>query len=348
MSKVSIIIPVYNAEKFLKKCLDSIIEQTYENIEIICVNDGSKDGSLNILKEYQEKDFRIVVINKENAGVSEARNDGIKKSTGEYVMFADADDWLEKDAVEIMYNALQEKKVDVVRGNYYINTSYEQSELQGNMCGLNDLVLKTDDKEFVKKVHKNLLKGNLLCYVWALLIKKDVILKTSLFKKGIVMMEDSIFYNELMNVIDSIYFLDKPMYHYYYNPSSCTKSSEYYVRNMYNLLKVHKILVDGIEKDKFEEAGRISEINTTISNKIAGYFFLMYLANDKSKMELIKLMDELLADKYLKELFENVEYKSLDTHLIIPIKLMLKKKYNTLFLFYKFRKIMRTAKNKLK
>lgn len=127
MSKVSIVIPVYNAELYISRCLDSIINQTYTDLEIICVNDGSKDNSLQILKKYQEKDERIFVIDKENAGVSEARNDAIKRSSGQYITFVDSDDWLEKDAIELMYKALIENNADVVRSNYYINKNENES-----------------------------------------------------------------------------------------------------------------------------------------------------------------------------------------------------------------------------
>ena len=97
--KVSIVVPVYNAEKYLKECVDSLIKQDYDNTEIILVDDGSTDNSPQICDEYRKKDERVKVIHKKNAGVSAARNDGIKKSTGEWVTFVDADDWVEKDYV---------------------------------------------------------------------------------------------------------------------------------------------------------------------------------------------------------------------------------------------------------
>ncbi len=92
MPKVSIIVPVYNVEKYLSTCLDSLINQTLKDIEIICINDGSTDNSLNILNEYAQKDTRIIVINKENSGPGSCRNLGIEKATGEYIQFVDSDD----------------------------------------------------------------------------------------------------------------------------------------------------------------------------------------------------------------------------------------------------------------
>ena len=120
MAKVSVIIPVYNTEKYLAECLDSIINQTLEDIEIVCINDGSSDNSLNILKKYANKDNRIVIIDKENAGVSAARNDAIEKANGEYIMFIDSDDYFLPEACEIAYNSVM-KDYDIgVFGHYLL------------------------------------------------------------------------------------------------------------------------------------------------------------------------------------------------------------------------------------
>ena len=115
MDKISIIVPVYNNYNFLDKCLDSIINQTYKNIEIILINDGSTDNSLKKLKKYAKVDSRIILINKKNEGVSKARNDGIKISTGKYITFVDSDDYLECDAIEKIYIALIKNKVEELK-----------------------------------------------------------------------------------------------------------------------------------------------------------------------------------------------------------------------------------------
>ena len=98
--KISVIIPIYNVEKYLSKCLDSVINQTYKNLEIICVNDGSPDNCHQILEEYKNKDSRIVVIEQENGGEGSARNRGIRAVTGNYIAFVDPDDWVELDFYE--------------------------------------------------------------------------------------------------------------------------------------------------------------------------------------------------------------------------------------------------------
>ena len=129
--KVSIIIPVYNSERTLERCLDSVINQTYKNIEILIVNDGSKDKSLEIMKEYQKKDNRIMVINQENKGLSGARNAGLDKATGEYVTFIDSDDYIKANLIKDTIEIFNRYNCDVVRNNYELaykdgNTKYRK------------------------------------------------------------------------------------------------------------------------------------------------------------------------------------------------------------------------------
>lgn len=123
--KVSIIIPVYNMQTYLQECLDSVVNQTYNNIEIICVDDGSSDGSLSILEDYEKKDNRIVVIHKENGGQSTARNKGIEYAAGEFLYFMDSDDMLVKDAIETMVSTMQRNQLDLL---YFSGESFFDDE----------------------------------------------------------------------------------------------------------------------------------------------------------------------------------------------------------------------------
>ena len=123
--KITVIVPVYNIENYLNKCLDSLINQTYKNLEIIVVNDGSTDNSGKICQEYAKKDNRIVYIEKENGGLSDARNAGLDRLTGSYVTFVDSDDWIELDYVETLYKKISEYQADIAVGNYY---SFNESE----------------------------------------------------------------------------------------------------------------------------------------------------------------------------------------------------------------------------
>ena len=116
--KVSIIIPAYNAEKSIEKCINSIRRQTYFNIEIIIVNDGSSDNTKKCIEQIALQDERITIINQENQGVCNARNKGICIAKGEYIIFVDADDYVERDMVEILVNDIKQKKTNIVRCNY--------------------------------------------------------------------------------------------------------------------------------------------------------------------------------------------------------------------------------------
>lgn len=129
MPKVSIIIPIYNVEKYLRECLDSVINQTLHDIEIICVNDGSTDDSLSILEEYSSHDNRLILINKQNGGTSSARNFGIKNAYGEYLYFLDSDDYIDVRAMEILYHISVENDLDVL---YFDGQAFFENKLLEN------------------------------------------------------------------------------------------------------------------------------------------------------------------------------------------------------------------------
>ena len=142
---ISVIIACYNVEKYLVQCLDSIINQTYKNLEIIAVNDGSTDSTLSILKQYQSQDARIIVIDQKNQGLSGARNSGISIATGEYLLFIDSDDWINVETIEISVASLLEKKSDLVFFSYtkeYENKSIEKFILpKSNFYNANEVKL---------------------------------------------------------------------------------------------------------------------------------------------------------------------------------------------------------------
>lgn len=119
MAKISVVVPVYNVEKYLKECIDSIINQTLEDIEIICVNDGSTDSSLEILNDYAKKDSRIIVINKSNSGYGHTMNMGLNAATGEYVGIIESDDFADKNMFEDLYKLAKEYDADIVKGDWY-------------------------------------------------------------------------------------------------------------------------------------------------------------------------------------------------------------------------------------
>lgn len=137
MPKVSIIIPIYNVSDYISKCLDSIINQTLADIEIICVDDGSTDKSLEIVKGYEENDKRVKIVTQENQGAGIARNSGIKIATGEYIGFVDPDDWVDSNMFEVMYNKAKKRDADIVECDFRI--CFEKSNKKKNRLLFNSL-----------------------------------------------------------------------------------------------------------------------------------------------------------------------------------------------------------------
>lgn len=196
---VSIIIPVYNCSKYISKCLDTIIEQSYSNIEIILVNDGSSDNSLDFCKIYKKKDKRIRIINNDNHGVSYSRNCGIKASKGDYICFIDADDWIDKYYIEKLLNAINDNDSDVAICNYY--SSYNHNNVQ-NINNNIDL-----DKSFIEFIVDN------NCWTpWAKLFKKEKIEK--LFDINVSSSEDLLFNFMNSKNLKRYKYIDEPLYYY--------------------------------------------------------------------------------------------------------------------------------------
>jgi len=142
MKKVSVIVPCYNSEEYLDIAIKSLVKQTYRNIEIILLNDGSTDKTLDIMKSYDDE--RIVIIDKKNTGIGDTRNTGIRKSSGDYIMFLDSDDYYEEDTIENMVKVLEENDADMVVSNYYLNTQSKQLEIKFNDFGVATLKEKPE------------------------------------------------------------------------------------------------------------------------------------------------------------------------------------------------------------
>ena len=170
MVTLSIIIPVYNLELYIRRCLNSVIEQTYKELEIIVVNDGSKDGSLKILEEYASKDSRVKVIDKENGGVTSCRRVGLEQAQGEYVFFLDGDDWLENETLDRLYSCAKAKNAEIVLGNVYFSSDTKDEPV---------LSSSFDSISFKEFIHQ-LARGEQL---WSLCMK---LIKTSVCRKMII------------------------------------------------------------------------------------------------------------------------------------------------------------------
>ena len=257
--KVSIIIPVYNAEKFLEKCLDSIINQTYKNIEIICINDDSTDNSEKILKQYQLKDNRIIFKTIENGGLTRARNTGIKEATGEFFMFVDSDDYIESNMVEKMLNTINKEKADVVRCTNFLENQ------DGEILKIEDFSIRNKlltKQEINEEIISKIIDGELLSYACVLMIRRETIFKTNLFNEKLRFLEDKAFFIDLILVTEKIYFLDIPLYHYMINEKSLTKSKKLVTRNMYNLIDGWNYTRGCLEKSRFSSPNILTKLNT--------------------------------------------------------------------------------------
>ena len=165
MPKISVIVPVYNVEQYLSQCLDSIIKQTFKDIEIICINDGSTDNSGKILEEYAHKDNRIKILNQKNQGLSVARNNGIAQSTGEYISFIDSDDFIHFEFLEILYQAIIQSNCNIAGCDFLKVYSNEIPVLKN-----------TKLKKYASALDVLLNKRNFIHFnVWNKLYKREII-----------------------------------------------------------------------------------------------------------------------------------------------------------------------------
>jgi glycosyltransferase involved in cell wall biosynthesis len=207
---ISIIVPVYNVEKFLPKCIESIVNQTYTNFELILIDDGSTDNSGNICDLFAENDNRIKVIHQNNAGVSTARNNGIKEARGDYICFVDADDWIEEDYLAHFTAKIQEKDYDIIITGYFYDY-VKTGEKKMYFLSAQD----TNNKEGFVEIIPQMEENNLLGSVWSKLFKKDIIKNNNLsFEINISYSEDTIFCWNYLFFINSIALVDYVGYHY--------------------------------------------------------------------------------------------------------------------------------------
>lgn len=204
---ISVIIPVYNVEKYLSQCIESVINQTYKNFEVILVDDGSIDGSGALCDKYAEKDSRIRVIHKENAGVSAARNDGIDQSSGELIYFLDSDDWIDLCLFEEITKKFNEKKCDAVFFDYAVE--YTNKKLYEKSLTLSDeLVTNSSSTEFLTSYMKN-------GFMWNAVYKASIIKDNRIsFKKNVSLLEDNLFKFTCYPFVKSYAYIKNAYYHY--------------------------------------------------------------------------------------------------------------------------------------
>lgn len=225
---ISIIIPCYNAEKTIKRCLESVISQTYKNIEIVIINDGSTDKTDSIIKKYIN-DNRIKYYNRSNHGIGKTRNFGIKEATGEYITFLDSDDYLPNDAIDNLYKLAQKNKLDLVVSDYYVDNKNIKSEK-----------IKSFPITNVKNNPNLIFDINLA--PWNKLYKKELIEN--------IKFEENLKYEDAPFVIESIIKakkigkLDKETYYYVVNPNSETTIRDERIFDIFKILDIIGRLVE--------------------------------------------------------------------------------------------------------
>lgn len=221
-SLISIVVPIYNVEQYLQKCVDSLINQTYKNLEIILVDDGSPDNCPKICDEYAKQDSRIKVIHKENGGLSDARNAGMKIATGEYILFIDSDDWIKSEMIEDMYNRMIEDNSDLVSSGV-LWVDEDGVEIR-NATVSENCVLNTE-----QAMSELINDGKLKQHVWNKLYKADLI-KNIPFDKG-KYHEDVFWSYKVIGEAERI-SIEKNSYYFYVQRSESIMGEKYSAKRL--------------------------------------------------------------------------------------------------------------------
>jgi glycosyltransferase involved in cell wall biosynthesis len=322
MVKVSIIVPVYNVEQYLAKCLESLVNQTLEDIEIIIVNDGITDGSVAIIDTYAKNNDKIKVFRKENGGVSDARNYGMTYAQGEYIGFIDADDFVELNMFELLYKKAKEDKSDIVE------------------CDLRHTYEDREDIEFGEKLYdpkKLLMFGRSV--VWNKIYKRDWLEKTGvLFPKDLIS-EDVQFFSMLVPHIRKYAYVDKALIHYVQRKTSLNSTSSISTQDTFKVLT--NIYNYYIELGCYEDYKEALEFLYTRILLCSSFSRICKIENKKERQEILKQNWELLVATFPKWK-KNKVLKNKKSHQALFMKTinsLTYRLYGTVFVFvFKFRK----------
>ncbi len=321
--KVSVIVPVYNVEKFIDKCLNSIVNQTLKEIEIIVVNDGSPDNSQKIIDKYVKKyPEKVQSFIKENGGQGSARNLGIEKAKGEYISFVDSDDFVEKDMYKKLYNKAKENNYDiVVCGNYNVSEDYQNKNIDAFINNYNtDL--------------ENIFFGKMA--VWNKIYKRDILIKNKLEFKEKVWYEDLAFTLKAIMNSNTFAFIDEPLYDYLIREGSTMNNSN--VQRNLEILDAFNDILSYIQHNKKEEY--FSKIEFLAIDHIYISAIVRVLkaeADDKVKRETINKLIDYMNKKFPN--YKNNKYiNTLSKNRKIIYKLINIKMYGLINLIFKVKK----------
>ena len=269
VTKVSIIIPVYNVENYLKKCLDSVISQTLDDIEIICVNDGSKDNSLKILLDYAEKNSNIKIINKENGGLGNTRNIGISCANGEYIGFVDSDDWVSEDMFEKLYDNAKKFDSDIAMSP--INIVDENSHT--TRYDLPYFTLECFDESFYNRSFNHYDANDFIFRISVTVWNK--IYKTSFlsdigakFPEGLIFEDNPFFYKVFLNA-KRVSLVNEYLYYHRFNRegSIITEKNNKYL----DIFKIHEISMNIFKESGFFDYYKINLVKYLINSFLNRY-----------------------------------------------------------------------------
>lgn len=320
---ISVIVPVYNSEKYLKRCIDSILNQTYKAIELILVDDGSPDNCGKICDEYAKKDKRVRVIHKTNAGVSAARNSGLEIALGNYATFVDSDDYIEPEMYGNMMEKVHQYNCDVVMCDC-IKDFTDHSEIYTH-----DIRAGFYDKEqLVNEYYPHLLMMENVEYPatisnWLILFNRNK-LGNLRYVVGVRYSEDLLFGAQLVYNTDSFYYMkEQAYYHYYMNPTSATHKFTVDKWNDYKTLhfEINKYFS---ECESFDFSHQIDLcLLFFVYNSVSNIFSADNLEREK-KFEIVK---NILGDNEVRRMFSNIKV----------LKLPISKKLKIVTIIYKYR-----------
>lgn len=309
MYKVSVIVPIYNVEKYIEQCVNSITSQDLEEIEIILVNDGSTDNSYEIAKKLAKSDKRIKVINQQNKGVSAARNAGLRISKGEYISFIDPDDWVEKNYLFKMYTNAKKNQCDVIVCNYMMTDGKNSSVYK---YPLKDNILY-DKESIINDIAKKIISGNIKTTVWDKLYKREFLEKNSLrFNEKIVMFEDWYFFVDLCTHMNSFLYINENLYNYRMVNNSLSR--KYYENFFDMIIEMNERKIIFMKQLQIYDKSYLSEMkNNFIDDIMKSINHVIYRSNESIKYKLYKIKqifnndfnNTLLKDEYMNYYLDN-------------------------------------------
>ena len=301
MAKISVVVPVYNVEKYLKECIDSIINQTLEDIEIIWVNDGSTDSSLEILNDYAKKDSRIIVINKSNSGYGHTMNMGLNAATGEYVGIIESDDFADKNMFEDLYKLAKEYDADIVKGDWYNYWSKNKFARKNNRISSAKALKLTNSKQ-----DKSLLRIN--PSVWSAIYKKEFLNKYNIrfLETPGASYQDLAFSFKIFALAERVILTDKAyLYYRQDNMNSSVKSKT----------KVYCVCDEYEEIDRFLEQYPDLKFEFKVQeeiNRYNGYVSSVLRIDDSVKPEFVKVFSDHFKEEYNTGLLGNEFFKKIN------------------------------------